>query len=165
LIADFLQFLAAFFQTIPTLLPRFALAWIGSFVALVLVFSTAKSRVRERVTRMDEAVRFWAGGLRYRLRDDLTSDRTARTWFFRFWTNFASAPSLSMFSLLIPFYWWHREPIYHGGGPRAAKMGLRAALAFSRPVLRRFDAALVCHQALFQAQRPTARRQSVRLQS
>jgi membrane-associated phospholipid phosphatase len=81
----------------------------SELVVLVLIFSTAKRRVRERVTRLDEAMRFWAGGLRYRLRDDLSSDRVWRTWFFRFWTNFASAPSLSTFSLLIPFYWWHNS--------------------------------------------------------
>lgn len=119
MIAEFLQFLGALFSALPALVPRFALAWIASFVVLVLTFSTAKSRVRERVTAFDESVRFWAGGLRYRLREDLSSDRVARTWFFRFWTNFASAPSLSTFSLLIPFYWWHRESMYHGGGSSA----------------------------------------------
>lgn len=104
MIADFLQFLSAFLQTLPSLFPRFALAWIASLVVLVLIFSTAKRRIRERVTQMDEAMRFWAGGLRYRLREDLSTDRVWRTWFFRFWTNFASAPSLSTFSLLIPFW-------------------------------------------------------------
>jgi hypothetical protein len=87
LIAEFLQFLSAFVQTLPSLLPRFALAWIASFVVLVLTFSTAKSRVRERVTALDEAMRFWAGGLRYRLREDFHPTRVARTWFFRFWTK------------------------------------------------------------------------------
>jgi membrane-associated phospholipid phosphatase len=109
LIAEFLSFLLHLFGVLVALFPRFALAWLFSLVALILIFSTAKRRVRERVTHFDETVRFWAGGLRYRLRDDLTSDRIWRTWFFRFWTNFASAPSLSTFSLLVPFYYWRLE--------------------------------------------------------
>jgi membrane-associated phospholipid phosphatase len=109
LIAEFLQFLSALLSALPALFPRFAAAWIISLIILVLVFSTAKRRVRERVTHFDEAVRFWAGGLRYRLREDLSTDRIARTWFFRFWTNFASAPSLSTFSLLVPFIYWRIE--------------------------------------------------------
>jgi membrane-associated phospholipid phosphatase len=101
-------FLWAVVLFLVSLLPRFAMAWILSFVVLVLTFSTAKSRVRERVTAFDESVRYWAGGLRYRLREDLSTDRIARTWFFRFWTNFASAPSLSTLSLLIPFWFLYK---------------------------------------------------------
>jgi membrane-associated phospholipid phosphatase len=108
LIAEFLQFLLALLSALPALLPRFVLAWVFSFIVLVLVFSAAKRRVRERVTHFDEAVRFWAGGLRYRLREDISTDRVWRTWFFRFWTNFASAPSLSTFSLLVPFWFAHK---------------------------------------------------------
>jgi hypothetical protein len=109
LIAEFPAFLSALFSALPMLFPRFALAWVLSFVSLVLLFSAAKRRVRERVTRFDEALRFWAGGLRYRLREDISTDRVWRTWFFRFWTNFASAPSLSTLSLLVPFYSWHNS--------------------------------------------------------
>jgi hypothetical protein len=71
-------FLWAVVLFLVSLLPRFAMAWILSFVVLVLTFSTAKSRVRERVTAFDESVRYWAGGLRYRLREDLSTDRIAR---------------------------------------------------------------------------------------
>jgi membrane-associated phospholipid phosphatase len=51
--------------------------------------------------------------LRYRIpgtatvERDESSERLHWSWFFRFWTNFASAPSLSFWSLAFPFWMWH----------------------------------------------------------
>ena len=52
----------------------------------------------------------WARVLRYKLRqadaalepNTPPSERVLLTWFFRFWTNFASAPSLSIIAFSIP---------------------------------------------------------------
>jgi membrane-associated phospholipid phosphatase len=104
-----LQFVLQILQSLPALFPRFAFAWILALVLLVLGFSTVKRRVRHRVTRFDEGLRYWARGLRYGNRDDKSTERMGLSWFFRFWTNFASAPSLSFFSLAIPFAMLYRD--------------------------------------------------------
>jgi membrane-associated phospholipid phosphatase len=54
--------------------------------------------------------------------DDEGPERVPRTWFFRFWTNFASAPSLSTMSLAIPLYASHRA----GGVSASADLLARA---------------------------------------
>lgn len=91
------------------LLPWFALAWLVTFFVLVAFFRGVKNRVRARVTHFDETLRTWASTLRFKTIDQTTQqERVARTWFFRFWTNFASAPSLSFFSLMFPFLMYHR---------------------------------------------------------
>lgn len=100
---------------LPPLFPRFAVAWIISFALLVLFFSSVKSRVRTQVKQFDERLRAWASMLRYRAEREMTSEeqreeRMALSWFFRFWTNFASAPSLSFWSVIIPF-----GLLYRGG--------------------------------------------------
>jgi membrane-associated phospholipid phosphatase len=106
IVQEFGQFIGELLRALPALFPRFALAWLIAFAILVVVFSSAKERVRHRVTKFDESLRAWGLGLRYRDVEDSATDRVARTWFFRFWTNFASAPSLSVWSVLVPFYWW-----------------------------------------------------------
>ncbi len=42
------------------------------------------------------------------LSDEDGEERVPRTWFFRFWTNFASAPCLSTMSLAVPLWAAHR---------------------------------------------------------
>lgn len=89
------------------------MAWIVSAAILVVGFSGVKNRVRNHVTRVDNAIRAWAATLRYRtpgndiIERDETTERVNLSWFFRFWTNFASAPSLSFFSLVVPFIAWN----------------------------------------------------------
>ncbi len=107
-------FLIALLKSLPHLLAPFALAWIVSAAILILGFGAVKNRVRNMVTRLDNAIRMWAATLRYRVpgnetvERDETTERTNLSWFFRFWTNFASAPSLSVWSLLVPFWMGHR---------------------------------------------------------
>lgn len=124
MLSEIAVFLRELLVVLAHLLPRFALAWILSFAFLVLVFGAVKHRVRERVTHFDNRVRYWARGLRYRHREDIETERVWLSWFFRFWTNFASAPSLSFFSLAIPFWWWHGGGAASGG--RAELLGVAA---------------------------------------
>ena len=98
----------ALLQMLWALLPRFALALLLTGALLVLFFSGVKERVRRHVTHWDSHLRELAGRMRYRTPGDEASDRVKWTWFFRFWTNFASAPSLSFWSLFLPFWAWHR---------------------------------------------------------
>jgi len=96
--AFFSQFLAA----VPELWPRFALAWLAALVGLVIVVSLLKKLIRPQVLRGDARIRAWAKRVRYQdavAAGDDAIERHRRTWFFRFWTNFASAPTLSVFSL------------------------------------------------------------------
>lgn len=95
-------------QMLWALLPRFLLALFMTGALLVLFFSRVKERVRRHVTHWDSHLRELAGRMRYRTPGDEASDRVKWTWFFRFWTNFASAPSLSFWSLFVPFWMWQR---------------------------------------------------------
>ena len=81
--------------------PRFVLAWLLTFVVLMVMFQGLKPRVRGHLMRLDTNVRDWAKLLRYRDHADPTTDRVLRTWFMRFWTNFASAPSLIVLSIAL----------------------------------------------------------------
>jgi hypothetical protein len=111
LIGEFFNFLSALLRLIFVLLPWFSLAWLVTFFILVAFFRGVKNRVRARVTHFDETLRTWAHGLRFHTIDEATlRERVARTWFFRFWTNFASAPSLSFFSVMFPFWMFHNAP-------------------------------------------------------
>lgn len=96
------EFFSQFLSALPDLWPRFVLAWIATLIGLVSVIFVLKRLIRPHVLRADARVRDWAKRLRY---EDVTAtgadapERHRRTSFFRFWTNFASAPSLSFFSL------------------------------------------------------------------
>lgn len=106
------DFLSQFWATLPQLLPRFVLAWGVALLILVTVVSVLKKLIRPQVLRADARIRAWAKRVRY---EDAVAgqaiagqpvvgatevrERHRRTYFFRFWTNFASAPSLSFFSL------------------------------------------------------------------
>ncbi len=95
------QFWEQFSAVLPAVALRLILAWIGTFVVLIYGFGWLKKHLRPALLRLDEQVRFWALGLRYRVRGQNDSERHFWTWFFRFWTNFASAPSLSLLSLAL----------------------------------------------------------------
>jgi len=125
-LVDVLKELGTFFiellRALPSLLLRFSLAWIVSAAILVLGFGAVKNRLRNHVTIADNAIRKSAGKLRYGVAGDETierdesSERVGLSWFFRFWTNFASAPSLSIWSLLVPF-WLGRQAVHNGAVP------------------------------------------------
>ena len=128
MIGEFSAFLQRLLQLILSLLPIFALTWLATFVVLVALFKGVKNRVRARVTHFDETIRVWAQTLRFKTIDEATqSERVARTWFFRFWTNFASAPSLSVISLLFPFFIYHRV-LQFSGDPATAFHEMKAWL-------------------------------------
>ena len=99
LIAAIGAFVRQFIALIPSVGPRLILAWLLTFVVLMVVFVGIKPRVRGHLMKLDTHIRDWARLLRYRDEHDHTTDRVLRTWFFRFWTNFASAPSLIVLSL------------------------------------------------------------------
>jgi membrane-associated phospholipid phosphatase len=95
---------AQFFAVLPGLLPTFLLAWLATFFGIIALLRSLKTRVRTDVLRLDASIRTWALALRFRDALDHTTDRVLRTWFFRFWTNFASAPALITFSLAVPIW-------------------------------------------------------------
>lgn len=97
----FSLFWAEFIGALPVLLARFFGAWIVTFIVLIYGFQWLKKHIRPAVLRLDERIRFWALGLRYRTRGDLATERHFWTWFFRFWTNFCSSPSLTVISLAV----------------------------------------------------------------
>ncbi len=110
---DFFRWLGAY---VVSVLPWFVMAWLLTWVVLVLCFQQAKARMRPRIINADDEVRAWAKTLRFRVASQASAsdetreaERHALTWFFRFWTNFASAPSLSIFSLAIPLWWFLRQ--------------------------------------------------------
>jgi membrane-associated phospholipid phosphatase len=64
------------------------------------------------------------------LGDETSDERVPLTWFFRFWTNFASAPSLSLLSLGLPmglYLWWRAPSI--AGSSLLAPLALAARVA------------------------------------
>lgn len=123
---------------LPGLLPRWIAAWIVSFLILQYGFQWIKPRVRLHALRVDDRVRAWVRGLRFlpipgasgierpdaeppeaeTQVEDLpvlppTRERVPLTWFFRFWTNFASAPSLCLLSLAVPLYAYYHSRVEH----------------------------------------------------
>jgi membrane-associated phospholipid phosphatase len=101
------EFFAQFMAALPALFPRFALAWALSFALVIVTVFFLKSQIRPQVLRADARIRAWARTLRY---EDViatgprAAERHARTYFFRFWTNFASAPSLICQSLALAIW-------------------------------------------------------------
>jgi len=94
----------AFVAALPSLLLRLFVAWLFTFLVLLYSFRHLKVRVRARAVKVDTKAAHWALHLRYRNPAVRTGERVPLTWFFRFWTNFASSPSLSILSFFIP--WW-----------------------------------------------------------
>jgi membrane-associated phospholipid phosphatase len=84
---------------------------------LIYTFRALKPRLRSRIARLDETLQLFARRLRYRLQqadavlepDKPPSERVLVTWFFRFWTNFASAPSLSVISIGLAIWMFHQK--------------------------------------------------------
>lgn len=97
-------YVQAFVAAAPALLLRLVAAWLIAFVILVYSFRFLKPRVRARAVKIDEKASGWARGLRYREHHERRDERLWLTWFFRFWTNFASSPSLIVLSFFIPLW-------------------------------------------------------------
>lgn len=83
------------------------LSWLVTCAFLVVLFILAKPRLKERALHIDRHVRARAHRVRFGSHEHedelLRRERVLLTWFFRFWTNFASAPALITASLLVPF--------------------------------------------------------------
>lgn len=97
---------ADFWVALPQIAPRLIVAWVLALAFLTGVLLAIKFHIKPHLLRLDDRVRYWAAGLRYRSRGVSESEIHARTWFFRFWTNFASAPSLTILSLFLAI-WGH----------------------------------------------------------
>ncbi len=112
-ISSWLQEFWPFFLTI---LPRWFGAYLIAVLVLVFAFRALKPRLRTRALAFDVVMNKWARSLRYQLQqadavlepNTPPSERVLLTWFFRFWTNFASAPSLSFFAFAIPIWMFWR---------------------------------------------------------
>jgi membrane-associated phospholipid phosphatase len=95
-------------------LPRWFGAWLATLLLLIFAFRALKPRLRTRALSFDKVANRWARGLRYKLQqadaalepNTPPAERVLLTWFFRFWTNFASAPSLSFFAFAIPIFFF-----------------------------------------------------------
>jgi len=100
-----IQAIGAFVLNFFHLLPRFGPVWVVSAGAVLFVELLAGARLRghlrPHILRVDQALRSWAIKHRFRTRGEIASERIGRTWFMRFWTNFASAPSLSVLSFVL----------------------------------------------------------------
>lgn len=94
---DFLLFLPVFF-------PLWLGAWLICLALLIVDFQILRPRCKTRVAQFDRAVGQWASRLRYRGGHNAPGERILLTWFFRFWTNFASAPSLSVLAFAVPLW-------------------------------------------------------------
>ena len=111
------EWLYAFFPFFLRVLPFWFGAWLVTLLVLLFSFKALMPRLRSRVLKFDEAMNQWARRLRYKLRradaalepNTPPSERVLLTWFFRFWTNFASAPSLSVIAFAVPLWFYHRS--------------------------------------------------------
>ena len=85
----------------------FVWAWLATCGLLTFLFWMARARWRQRARHMDNLLRARAHRWRFGSHEhegvELRRERVPLTWFFRFWTNFASAPVLIIASLLVPF--------------------------------------------------------------
>ena len=111
------QFWKHFLAALPTLLLYFVPAWLVCCVLLAAFIRAVKPRLRGHVSDFDKLLTKYARSVRYRLPVlpemhpasptapptpiEEPTERTKLTWFFRFWTNFGSSPSLAAFSVLI----------------------------------------------------------------
>ena len=86
--------------------------WLATLLVLAVVLLRLKPLIRDKALILDGRVRPALHRTRFQSDEEagegMRCERALRTWFFRFWTNFASAPSLSFWSLAVPcaIYLW-----------------------------------------------------------
>lgn len=100
------EFLRGFVHQFPRFALPFFLSWAIVLGLELLIGARLRGHLRPHVLRVDEFLRSWALSKRFRERGNPQSERVGRTWFMRFWTNFASAPSLIVLSLGVAV-WGH----------------------------------------------------------
>jgi membrane-associated phospholipid phosphatase len=117
MIGSISEWLREFWPFFLATLPRWFGAWLATALLLIFAFRALKPRLQTRALAFDKTANRWARGLRYKLQqadavlepNTPSDERVLLTWFFRFWTNFASAPSLSFFAFAIPLYFHNRS--------------------------------------------------------
>src|SRR5688500_14123347 len=107
--------LREFFPFFAVVFPRWFGAWLLSLLFLIFAFRALKPRLRTRVWALESALNAWSRRLRYKLQqadaalepNTPPSERVLLSWFFRFWTNFASAPSLGLLAFVVPIWMYY----------------------------------------------------------
>lgn len=94
-------FWLGFYEKLPQILPRWAGAWAATLLVLLTVFGKLRPTLRRPVVKLDDQVRKRAEALRFRGPGPGEGERRWLNLFFRFWTNFASAPCLSVLVLTL----------------------------------------------------------------
>jgi len=97
-------FLLSFWHLLPRFGPLLMVSWGAVLAIELLAGARLRGHLRPHILRLDEFGRAWAIKHRFRVRGDAASERIGRSWFMRFWTNFASAPSLCVLSFLLALY-------------------------------------------------------------
>lgn len=113
MIADFNSWVAAFGKEIPVLFWRWLAGWAWSYILLVVTISLFRRPLSNFIGHFDGKVRRLAHRWRYKGPHTATEElieRVMLSWFFRFWTNFASAPSLIFFSFAVPIVIYMNAP-------------------------------------------------------
>lgn len=113
MIAEFNSWIAAFGKEVPLLLWWWVGSWIVSFALLVLLIQLFRRHLSVVIGDFDGKVQRLAHRWRYRGTlnpEEELAERTLLTWTFRFWTNFASAPSLIFFSFAVPIVIYMNAP-------------------------------------------------------
>lgn len=89
--------------------------WLATLLVLAFVLLRLRPVIRAKAWQLDLRLRPALHRVRFRSEESAGEaarrERVPLTWFFRFWTNFASAPSLSFWSLAVPLaiYRWQLE--------------------------------------------------------
>jgi membrane-associated phospholipid phosphatase len=113
MIAEFNSWIAAFGKEVPVLFWRWLAGWLWSYVLLIVVISLFRRPLSSMIGHFDGKVRRLAHRWRYKgphTPAEQLAERVLFTWFFRFWTNFASAPSLIFFSFAVPIVIYINTP-------------------------------------------------------
>jgi membrane-associated phospholipid phosphatase len=113
MIAEFNSWIAAFGKEVPVLLWYWLAAWAWSYVLLVVLISLFRRPLSTLISHFDGKVQRLAHRWRYQglqTQAEQLVERAMLTWFFRFWTNFASAPSLIFFSFAVPIVIYMNAP-------------------------------------------------------
>lgn len=147
---NFVAWWIAFGEILPLLLVRWIPAWIASFILLVFFIGIARRQYPENIKKFDEKIRDIAQRWRYRKGD--STERIALTWFFRFWTNFGSSPSLTFFAFAVPIAFFMNAP-QSSSLFRGTEIWLMPGVCFGGGMLLSF-----CMKRVFKRARPVRKR-------